>query len=44
MTVIAGKSITANIAAGKHREKALNAVLKAARGFKVPLVAMGQEG
>ena len=40
MTVIAGKSITANIAVGKHRETAPNAVPKAALGFKTA----GQEG
>lgn len=40
MTVIAGKSITANTAVGKHRETVPNAVLKAAVGFKTA----GQEG
>lgn len=43
MMVIAGKSITANIAPG-NRGTALNAVAKAVLGFKVPLIATGQEG
>lgn len=40
MTVIAGKSVTAIIEAGKHRDSALDAVLEAALGFKTA----GQEG
>lgn len=40
MMVIAGKSITANIAVGKHRETPPNAVLNAALGVKTA----GQEG
>lgn len=40
MVIIAGKSITANVAVGKHGETALNAVLKVDLGFKIAV----QEG